>query len=284
MNTSQQPTINRVPVVSAARITLMPTIFAIAISVAAMAVPNHASASDQDGSIHQEGGKYWKNSTQTFPLNEDGKFSINNIDGRIEVHGWNSNAVVLVTAIHGESRESVEAIKVNIDSEPNHVDVHTEQPDGKQNKAAVDYTVQVPEHARLKDVSSVNGGIVIDGVSGDITASTVNGETGIKDAGSNLKLNTVNGNITAKMNKLGRGQTVSFNSVNGRVMLSLPENADAKFAVNSLNGGLTSEFPELQAYKEYPLGNKLNGSLGQGSASVRGDSVNGRVEILKHEH
>ena len=249
----------------------------------------------QQAGIRQEAGEFRKDSSQSFPLNADGSFSLDNVKGRIEIHGWSSNAVVINAAIHGKTSESVEAVKINIDSGLDRAIVHTEQPssvtgfpwswlwfkDDKRNDASVDYTIQVPQHARLADISSVNGRIVIDGVSGDIAASTVNGETQIKDAARNLKLSTVNGRITADMILLGGGQSVSLNAVNGEVELALPDDADANFSVSTINGSITSEFPSLKAKKEFPVGNNLKGSLGNGSASVKVGTVNGGISFRR---
>ena len=82
----------------------------------------------QQAGIHQAAGEFRKDSSQSFPLNADGRFSIDNVKGRIEIHGWSSNAVVLNAAIHGKTSESVEAVKINVDSGLDRVSVHTEQP------------------------------------------------------------------------------------------------------------------------------------------------------------
>ncbi len=153
---------------------------------------------------------------------------------------------------------------------------------GKRNDGSVDYTIQVPQHSRLADISSINGRIAIDGVSGDIAASTVNGETQIKDAAGNLNLSTVNSRIAADMILFSGGQSVSANAVNGKIELALPDNADASLSVGTVNGSITSEFPSLKVEKEFPVGNKLKGNLGNGSATVKVTAVNGSVKILKN--
>jgi len=61
----------------------------------------------------------------------------------------------------------------------------------------------------------------------------------------------------------------------------VPEGADAKFTINTLNGEISSEFSSLQAKKGWPIGNHLNGSLGRGGATVKADTVNGTVRIGK---
>ena len=120
------------------------------------------------------------------------------------------------------------------------------------------------------------------GVAGDINGSTVNGETEIQDAARNLKLATVNGRITANRS-LGGGQSVSLEAVNGEMRSALPDNADAGLSVSTVNGSISSEFPSLKVEKEFPLGNSLKGSLGNGGATVKVTAVNGTVKILKNQ-
>ena len=136
-------------------------------------------------------------------------------------------------------------------------------------------------HARLADVHSVNGTIVIDRVAGDITASNVNGETLIKNAAHNLKLSAVNGPITTDMDLLGSGQTVSLDAVNGKIALGVPDDTDAKFSVTTVNGSIRSEFSSLQPKKEFPVGSNLEGALGDGGGSVKVKAVNGAIKLLK---
>ena len=251
----------------------------------------------QAGIVQGTDGEFRKNLTQSFPFNADGHFSLDNVNGRIEIHGWNSNAVVIAAVIHGKTGESIEAIKVSIDSQVDRASVHTEQPRSQagfhwnwrwllnnwRDNASVDYTVQVPAQARLANISSVNGHVEIDGVTGDIAGSTVNGAAQIQNAAGRLKLSTVNGRITADMSRLGEGQSVALDAVNGRIELAVPENADAKFSVSTVNGGITSEFSALEVKKEFPVSKRLNGSLGHGAASVKISTVNGGVKIIKRQ-
>jgi len=251
---------------------------------------------DSNAGIHQDAnGEFRKNYSRSFPLNADGRFSLDHVKGRIEIHGWSSNAVVINAAIHGKTSESVEAVKINIDSNPDGAIVHTEQPssvtgfpwswlwfqNSKRNDGIVDYAIQVPQNARLKTISSVNGRIVIDGVSGDIEASTVNGEMQVQGAGGDLKLSTVNGRIEAELASLGGSQSVSLNTVNGHIEAILPANANAEVSASTVNGGMSSEFPSLIVKKEFPLGSHLKGTLGSGGARVKASTVNGGISFRR---
>jgi len=89
----------------------------------------------------------------------------------------------------------------------------------------------------------------------------------------------VNGTINAELNSLGSGQKVSLDAVNGELNLAVPEDADATFSVTTVNGEISSEFPSLQAKKEWPVGNNLKGSLGNGAGSVKVNAVNGTINF-----
>ena len=232
---------------------------------------------------------------QTLPLTANGRLTLDNINGRIEIAGWDRNEVVIKALKHGKTRESIEATKITVNSSPDEIVIHTEQPSGstsfssiwswfnndKRNAATVDYAIQVPQNARLKNISSVNGRIVIEDVSGDIKASTVNGETQVKDATGGLKLSTVNGRIEAELTSLGGSQSVSFSTVNGHIEATLPANANAEVSASTVNGGISSEFPSLVVKKEFPLGRHLKGALGSGGASVKASTVNGGISFRR---
>ncbi len=232
---------------------------------------------------------------QTLPLSAKGRIRLNNVNGRVEIVGWDGSDVVIKALKHGRTQKSVDAVKINVNSTPDEIAIHTEQSysetgfsgiwswfkNGGNNNAVVDYAIQVPRHARLANISSVNGRVVIDDISGDIEASAVNGEMQVQDAAGSLKLSTVNGRIVAELVSLGGSQSVSFSSVNGQIEATLPAGANAEVSASTVNGGLTSEFPALVVQKEFPVSKHLKGTLGNGGASVKASTVNGGIRFRK---
>ena len=228
-----------------------------------------------------------------FPLAADGRFSIDNVTGRIEISGWDRNEVAVKGNIHGHTQEGVDAVKTDVESDTNRVAIHTRQPSNLTGfpfswpffkniyDERVDYTVQVPRGARLAGITSVNGQITVDGVSGNIESSTVNGKTQIKGAAGDLKLSTVNGQIDAELAALAQGQTVSLNGVNGQIEATLPADADAEVSASTVNGHISSEFPSLVVKKESPASHKLKGTLGRGGAKVSVGTVNSSIRFRR---
>ena len=222
---------------------------------------------------------------QTYSLAADGRVSLDNVNGRIEISGWSRNEVVIKAVKRGKTRESVEAVKIEVETRPDHIAIHTEHPAKwfwwKDDCVSVDYTIQVPQRARLKNVESVNGEILIEGVGGDIKATTVNGEIRTEGAMGNLKLSTVNGNISTELATLGGGQSVSLDTVNGPIEVILPAAADAKVSATAVNGSITSEYSSLTVKKGFPIGSTLKGTLGNGGARVKASAVNGSISIRR---
>jgi len=230
---------------------------------------------------------------QTLPLSADGRVRLDNVNGRVEIVGWDRSDVAVKALKHGKTQASFEATKINVNASPDEIIIHTVEPSGEtgfsgiwswfknggNHNAVVDYAIQVPRNARLASISCVNGRIAIDDVSGDISASTVNGELQIYGATGSLKLSTVNGRMVAELVSLGRGQSVALSSVNGQIEATLPAGANAEVSASTLNGGMTSEFPALVVQKEFPVGKKLKGTLGHGGASVKASTVNGSIGI-----
>jgi hypothetical protein len=233
-------------------------------------------------------GEFEEELHQTHPLTADGRLSLDNVNGRIEISGWNRDEVVIKAVKRGKTRESVEAVKIEVEARPDHITIHTKEPKGgfgwRNESVSVDYTIQVPQRARLEKVESVNGEIVIDGVSSDIKASAVNGEVRTKGAAGSLKLSTVNGRIAAELGSLGDGQSVSIETVNGRIEVTLPDGADAEISASTVNGGITSEYSSLTVKKEFPIGSTLKGTLGNGGARVKASAVNGSITIRRGGH
>jgi len=62
--------------------------------------------------------------------------------------------------------------------------------------------------------------------------------------------------------------------------LSVPVNADGSFSAETVNGGISSDFPAL-IVKQSPGSHSLKGNLSEGSAIVKASTVNGAIQILR---
>jgi len=225
--------------------------------------------------------------TFSYQLNDGGRVSIENVNGSVTVIGGRGNDVEIVAVKKGKKQELLDEIQIIIDHSDDAIRIETEFPDkgvkgwfswGEGDRGSVSYTVTVPSSANLESVESVNGNLEISGVYGVVKASTVNG--GIKASGlsANAKIETVNGSVAASFVSLGGQQKASCESVNGRLVVNLPSDADASVSAETINGGIDGSDFGLETNKGF-IGRDLDGDIGDGSARLALSTVNGAIKI-----
>jgi DUF4097 and DUF4098 domain-containing protein YvlB len=225
--------------------------------------------------------------TFSFPLNDGGRFSISNVNGSITITGGSGDTVEIVATKKADNQEDLDKIEIEISHSADEIVVETELGNSKKwfswgnNSGHVTYDVTVPSNTELDSVDTVNGGVVISGVSNNVVAESVNGSVETEDLSGDTDLSTVNGSIEATFARLGGDQRVKAETVNGRVTINLPANADVKISADTLNGGINARDFDLEPDKGY-VGSDLNASIGNGSARLNIDTVNGSIKIRKN--
>ena len=160
-------------------------------------------------------------------------------------------------------------------------------PDGKVSLGMhVDYILTVPRNSSLEEVKIVNGQIDISGLAGNVTVSTVNGSVDARDLSGGCEFETANGKVDAEFTSLASGSDVRLKSVNGALMLRLPDNPDARIKASTTVGNISNDFGlestrESDEHSVVRIGDALSGTLGKGSASIEMHTVNGSIDILK---
>jgi hypothetical protein len=224
---------------------------------------------------------------KTYPLNADGQIQLDNVNGKIRIVAWDRAEVQLDAVKHAGTRQDLENLKIEIDSQSGRLTVHTKYPKRtawrwKGPSASVDYELKVPVRARLDEIENVNGSVEIEGAQGDVHASSVNGRMTAKGACANCRLETVNGRIEAASTSLEQAQSVSLKAVNGRVELTLPAAADVQVHATTVNGSISGT-SVLKPVKNWPVGSQLQGQLGQGRTKVKVETVNGSIRVQQIE-
>src|SRR5271169_7147790 len=106
-----------------------------------------------------------KEFNQSYPLQPGGTFELQNVNGTVDVQGWDRNEVevhAVKTAKHKES--DLERVSIEVDAKPDAISVATRYPQNEGVEVAVDYTIHVPHGARLEHLGTVNGTLRIAGV------------------------------------------------------------------------------------------------------------------------
>lgn len=228
---------------------------------------------------------------QTYPLSPNGRVSLENLNGNVRIAAWERNDVQVDAVKRAYRRERLNEAKIEVVASADAVRIKTVYPDWDQtftsdvkgrhnNPAIVDYTITVPRSSRLESIDLINGSLDVDGVEGDVKASSINGKVAARGLMGITKLSTVNGTLEATFSKLEESKPITLGSVNGNVLLVIPSDTNAIVKAGTVHGGISNEFGLEVQHGDY-VGHELYGQLGTGGPRVRLDNVNGRITI-KH--
>ena len=149
----------------------------------------------------------------------------------------------------------------------------------RDNDVSVHFVVRVPEGVRV-DLSTVNGGVAVSGVTTDVRINTVNGGITARSPGGPVRAKTVNGSINVSMGTLGGAEDLEYETVNGSVTISLPENFGAQLELSTVNGRVTTDFPITVSGTLSPR--RIRGTVGNGQTRLRVSTVNGSVTLRRN--
>jgi hypothetical protein len=148
----------------------------------------------------------------------------------------------------------------------------------RNNDVSVEFVVRLPAGVKV-EVSTVNGGLQIDGASSEVDAHTVNGRVVANSSGGPVNAGTVNGDIEVRMGSLG-SQDLSFETVNGSIEIVVPDaNLDADVDMRTINGQVVSDFPMTVRGRINPR--HIRATIGRGGRRIELRTVNGSVELRK---
>jgi hypothetical protein len=103
---------------------------------------------------------------QRFPLDPSGTFSLRAIDGTVEIFGSDSREVKIVATRKAFSLERLNAIVIRVDARPDAVNIETTPPPTPRHhfsdrSGTLEYTINIPQTARIARVEMPNGQLVI---------------------------------------------------------------------------------------------------------------------------
>ena len=228
--------------------------------------------------------KVTKEESYSFPLNDGGRLSVSNVNGSVTVTGGSGDTVEIIAIKKADNQKTLDGIEVEITHTADSIVIETDLPNSDSwyswggNGGSVTYEIMVPAATNLDSVETVNGDVEVSGVSGEVEAESVNGDLDLSDLASNASFSTVNGSIEASFSRLEGQQKVKAETVNGRVTIRVPKNADVDVSADTLNGSINARDFGLETDKGF-VGSDLNGSIGSGSARLNVDTVNGSIKI-----
>lgn len=202
-------------------------------------------------------------------------------NGGISVRSWDGSEVRvrarLQTSAREEARAREIASSVQVRTEPGRAS--SSGPRVERNEGwSVSYEVLVPRQTNLT-LGTVNGGLRVDDVSGDIEVTTTNGGINLSGVSGAVRGSSTNGGITVQL--VGRtwdGAGLDLRTTNGGVSVSLPEGYAANLDASTVNGSVDSQIP-LTVHGR--IGRSVRAEIGGGGPPVRLRTTNGGIKIRR---
>lgn len=271
------------------KLPLVGLVLTVGLSVAACDVKTDASG---DFSFDIASGKAQDTWTRTYTLADQGRLELINVNGRITAEPAPDDKVTVegrrsVKASTDEAakeklaelqiREEVTGDRVRVESRPPRLSGFG----GHE----IEWAIKVPRGV-VVDLRTVNGGVRITGLQGEVHARTTNGGVRGKDVGTQiLEASSVNGGIEIEFTRpLESTASVEVETVNGGVELGLMADSKATISARAVNGGVSvTDLPveKQEQANSFESKRRLEGTLNGGGAKVKISTTNGGVRITR---
>jgi DUF4097 and DUF4098 domain-containing protein YvlB len=145
----------------------------------------------------------------------------------------------------------------------------------------VDVEVESPRDLPLTLTTS-NGGISIEEVSGHTRFETVNGGVSLTDISGDVRGRTVNGGLNVRLDgQRWNGAGLDVETTNGGVKIVVPDGYNAELSAETTNGGLDIDFPVTVQGRLSGVNRRIRTTLGSGGPPLQVRTVNGGVSIAR---
>jgi Toastrack DUF4097 len=201
-------------------------------------------------------------------------------NGGIQVHGGGRSDVHVRAKVVAQARtlEAARALAAEVRIETSGVVRAVGPRTGRDRSYWVSYELLVPERIDLK-LETMNGGISLHGVEGEVEFRTVNGGVTVDSAAGSVHGRTTNGGVDISLRgRSWEGDGLDVETTNGGVKVSVPTDYSARLVTSTVNGGMRVDFPVTVEGK---IDRRLDVELGRGGPTVRAVTTNGGVVVRR---
>lgn len=226
---------------------------------------------------------------RTLPLPPGHQVVVQNLNGPVQVTGWESPNVRLVAVktarapTAGRARAYLRDLKVQIDQSHGRLTIRTRTPGSEGGlkgwftcagvDSEVSYRLSLPREAQLA-AATVNGDVEVGGMLARVRASSTNGSVVLEVEGE-AEASSVNGNIRVSMRRSDPRAAMELSTVNGSILLLLPAEFRAYVDARTTNGSVGSDLPmQVEGRRSR---SRLVGHLNGGTTRLTLRTTNGSI-------
>lgn len=227
---------------------------------------------------HRYQNKNSKGSNLTIYVPKNNLVNIESVNADMDIAALSSG--IVLDTVNGdidiqdvEGRISLDTVNGDIKSANLNGRIHIETVNGDVNDTNSQGEIRF---------EAVNGDLKSTTKSQDVRIETVNGDVEINaETIKNLDITTVGGEVKVTMEALTSGANIQAESVNGDIVLKLPQDLSAAIEINAhaggkIRNGLSKDKPKKA---KYGPSSALEFQLKGGDVDIEIDTVNGRIEL-----
>jgi len=189
----------------------------------------------------------------TYPLKSGGKISLENMNGSVEITGWEKDSVDIIGTKYAASESLLKSLRIDIVATGDSVAIRTIYPSGTHGNFGAKYIIRVPQKAVLDRIISSNGSVRVESVDGPARLRTSNGSVRISRMNGNAEVQTSNGSVDVNDQSGG----ITIRTSNGAVRV---DNVHGAFEASTTNGSIHARLADPEPQKPVKL-ESSNGSV-----------------------
>ena len=197
----------------------------------------------------------------SYPLQPKGELDLDNTNGSVDISGWDRNMIDISGTKFASSSDRLKDIHIKIDVNENHASIRTESPGSfLHGSYGVRYTIRVPREIKLRRAQTTNGSFSIEDLeggghlestngrislarnTGEYQVQTTNGSIQFQECSGSERAETTNGGISGRL----REGAIDARSTNGSIDLTVEKPRDDQaIRASTVNGGIMLTLPEF---------------------------------------
>jgi hypothetical protein len=219
-------------------------------------------------------GRLTTQESKTFTVSGSPRLNVGTFDGAVTVHGWDKSEVMYTATKRAGNEEELKGISIRTEQQGATLSIVASS---EEHNGTVQLELYVPRRSTLH-VSSDDGPLNLDGVSGEITLRTGDGSIEVNGGGGQLQVNTGDGHVRVTdfegqvdartgdgaISLDGNFNTLSARTGDGSISLTVPAGSNFTVETNAddsiTNQGLTmtEDISPSRRVKRWKIGNGGN--------------------------
>lgn len=216
--------------------------------------------------------------TNTYPLTDESVFSIQNINGPVEIEGWDSDEAEVKIIKRGGSESARGNLPIRITQGAHNLAFRT-PPESLAGVEEVRYEVRLPHKLREIEIKSVNSNVSISDVSATVSIIVQRGNITLDDVAGTVNTKTTKGNTSVTFEDVSPNAPQVYNGIHGNIEVDFPDEINTEVKAETIDGDIEVDDDLGLKVEKRMVGQQALGRVGKGGHPVVIKVISGNIKI-----